>query len=190
MTITLGVGLRPGLIRQGAEQYLESPMMTCVGVIESPCKQPLDVLLTDDLLNSAISYNRNVPMILCADLRYRSEVVNAQRKGANACVSVWSGFQHLSQAILEVHRGRTYLCPALSSVMCRLDKARDDTQITPRESDILEWLSRGYSSKQIARSLKISPHTVATHRRSLMQKLGAHKVAELARYALSCELFP
>ncbi|MBF0244696.1 MAG: helix-turn-helix transcriptional regulator, partial [Planctomycetes bacterium] len=42
-------------------------------------------------------------------------------------------------------------------------------------------LIKGYTNQQIAASLFISPRTVETHRKNLMQKLGAGNRAELIR---------
>lgn len=55
-----------------------------------------------------------------------------------------------------------------------------DTPLTARESEILDFIARGFTSKQIARELNISPYTVNTHRDNLRRKLGAHNGAQLA----------
>lgn len=55
--------------------------------------------------------------------------------------------------------------------------------LTPREMDILRHLSMGKSSRQIGENFFISPHTVDTHRRNLLKKLGCKTVVELARFA-------
>ena len=55
-----------------------------------------------------------------------------------------------------------------------------DTTLTARETEILDFIARGLTSKQIARELNISPYTVNTHRDNLRRKLGAHNGAQLA----------
>ncbi|WP_332739077.1 response regulator transcription factor [Hydrogenophaga sp.] len=55
-----------------------------------------------------------------------------------------------------------------------------DTALTARETEILDFIARGLTSKQIARELNISPYTVNTHRDNLRRKLGAHNGAQLA----------
>jgi DNA-binding NarL/FixJ family response regulator len=47
--------------------------------------------------------------------------------------------------------------------------------ITPREFEILQLISRGLSTKEIAHSLVIAPSTVKTHTTSLFGKLGVHR---------------
>lgn len=55
--------------------------------------------------------------------------------------------------------------------------------LTPREVDILRHLASGKSSKEVGDRLCISPHTVDTHRRTLLKKLDCRSVVELARIA-------
>jgi len=51
--------------------------------------------------------------------------------------------------------------------------------LTERERVVLAQLTKGASSKQVARTLGISPRTVDFHRANMMRKLGAHNTAEL-----------
>lgn len=55
--------------------------------------------------------------------------------------------------------------------------------ITARELDILRNLAIGKTSKEIAKELNISHHTVDTHRRKLLKKLECRTVVELAQVA-------
>lgn len=57
-------------------------------------------------------------------------------------------------------------------------------KLSARQREILNLVTLGLTSEQIARRLEISPATVVTHRRDLMRKLNVHSVAQLARYAL------
>ena len=52
-------------------------------------------------------------------------------------------------------------------------------RLTVREKEILSYIARGLSSKQIAARLYISINTVANHRRNMLRKKGAHSSAEL-----------
>ena len=51
--------------------------------------------------------------------------------------------------------------------------------ITERELEVLDLLSRGYTSKAIAEQLFISPNTVEFHRRQLLKKTESRNIAEL-----------
>jgi len=56
--------------------------------------------------------------------------------------------------------------------------------LSAREREVFSGIVCGQSTKQIARSLGISPRTAEIHRRNLMAKLEAHSVAELVRLSL------
>lgn len=60
--------------------------------------------------------------------------------------------------------------------------------LSPREREVLEWLSEGRSNKMIARELAISPRTVEIHRANMMSKLGAHHAAEAVRVRIEAHL--
>lgn len=57
---------------------------------------------------------------------------------------------------------------------------------TARELEVLDLLSRGLSSKEIAEKLFISPHTVEYHRRQMLKKAESKNIAELIGCAFRC----
>jgi DNA-binding CsgD family transcriptional regulator len=168
MSKSVYIGMRHGLIQQGVEDYLMSQDMRCVSRRLHRPDMLIDVCVTDDA-NDVVKFSSSqIPTVLCADFYERSDVISALRQGAHACISVWGSFKHLLMAeLLCDSRNRTRL-----------------PDLTPRESTVVSWRSAGYTSKQIGRKLGVSPHTVDTHRRNIMQKIGVHKVAELTRFAV------
>lgn len=57
-------------------------------------------------------------------------------------------------------------------------QARAALGISPRELEVLRELAAGYSNKEIARRLEVSPNTVKTHVTRLFEKLGARRRTE------------
>ena len=57
-------------------------------------------------------------------------------------------------------------------------------RLTSREREIVQLLSEGKSSKEVASSLSISVKTAETHRANIMRKLEIHSGSELVRYAV------
>lgn len=70
----------------------------------------------------------------------------------------------------------------------KADSNMNATSVTLREAQILSFMARGNSSKQIADNLFISEHTVLSHRKNLLRKLDARNTAHLifkgVRYGL------
>jgi len=65
-----------------------------------------------------------------------------------------------------------------------LDRFR---QLTPREQEVLGLTTQGFTNKDIARQLGISPRTVENHRARMMEKMRAANLAELCRMAAVCQ---
>lgn len=59
------------------------------------------------------------------------------------------------------------------------DSTLDDHHVTPREREVLELISQGFSTKEIGRELGISPKTVEFHRSNLLRKYGARTSSQL-----------
>ncbi|MCL6631977.1 MAG: response regulator transcription factor [Alicyclobacillus herbarius] len=60
----------------------------------------------------------------------------------------------------------------------------EPTNFTPREMDILRWLTTGATNKQLGQALGISPSTVGNYIQRLLKKLGLENRAQLAAYAV------
>ena len=60
----------------------------------------------------------------------------------------------------------------------------DQKPLTRREREVLNLISEGYSNKQGALRMQISPRTFESHRAEAMRKLGARNTADLVRKAL------
>jgi DNA-binding CsgD family transcriptional regulator len=61
----------------------------------------------------------------------------------------------------------------------------EDMQLSEREIQVLQFIANGLSSKEIAKKLNISIHTVNSHRKNIMEKTGIRSLAGLTIYAVS-----
>jgi two-component system response regulator NreC len=57
------------------------------------------------------------------------------------------------------------------------------TKLTPREKECIKLIAEGYTNREIADQLVVSPSTVHSHCTNLMQKLNIHTRHELVAYA-------
>jgi len=60
----------------------------------------------------------------------------------------------------------------------------NDTELTRREIEVLQLLSKGYSNKEIADQLFVSTHTVISHRKNISEKTGIKSASGLTMYAI------
>jgi DNA-binding CsgD family transcriptional regulator len=65
-----------------------------------------------------------------------------------------------------------------------LSSSSGQKPLTRREREVLNLISEGYSNKQGAQRMRISPRTFESHRAEAMRKLGARNTADLVRKAL------
>lgn len=65
------------------------------------------------------------------------------------------------------------------------EDCQQDPDISEREIEVLTHISDGLSSKETAEKLFISPHTVISHRKNLMQKFMVKNTAQLIKKAFA-----
>lgn len=121
-------------------------------------------------------------------------VENVAALGASGYLIKQTSAHFLSEAIREVHKGKTFFSP---SVAKRMHKRQQDSlsrkgvpkagvsDLSAREMEVLQLIAEGEANKQIADSLGISIKTVEKHRDHLMRKLDIHDTAGLTRYAIA-----
>jgi DNA-binding NarL/FixJ family response regulator len=115
--------------------------------------------------------------------------VRVLRAGAAGFVSKESLSEELAHAIREAAAGRRYISPGLAESLA--DAMTDDVDrpaheaLSDREFDVLKYTALGKPVKQIAQLLGLSPKTVSTYRRRILDKLKLDSQAEAIRYAVS-----
>jgi len=126
-----------------------------------------------------------------SDPEYIEQVVKA---GALGYLVKQSSGDILTKAIRELHYGRTFFTPSIARhLKDKYEKSSDDaglrkksgTELTSRESELLQLIAEGQANKQIASELGISIKTVEKHRQHLMEKLNIHEIAGLTRFAIA-----
>jgi two-component system response regulator NreC len=109
--------------------------------------------------------------------------------GASGYILKGAQTDELINAVRVVNRGEVFLYPAVASKLVENYLSRTDgvenpeLALSPREMEILKMLADGYSNKEIADKLVVSPSTVHSHRSNLMNKLGLNTRHELVNYA-------
>ncbi len=136
----------------------------------------------------------DIPVLILSMHQNEEYVRQALRSGATGYLLKESAPLELELAIQAVRRGETYLSPMVSRgiVSDYVQRLREEESpgsvLTPRQTEVLQLIAEGSSSKDIARRLELSIKTVETHRSQLMKQLDIHEVAGLVRYALRAGL--
>lgn len=86
-----------------------------------------------------------------------------------------------------VRRGERFFCGKVLEVM-NSDNQKTfkckGIRLSKREIEVIEFVSKGLSNKEIAEEMFLSVHTILTHRKNLMNKLGLKNTAGLVVYAV------
>jgi DNA-binding CsgD family transcriptional regulator len=93
-------------------------------------------------------------------------------RGFVAVISIFSTEEELLRTLREAHD---------TPVQHNYSESHD---LSDRERDVLVLVAKGYTNKEIAQELFISPHTVISHRKNIVHKTGIRSVAGLTVYAV------
>jgi DNA-binding NarL/FixJ family response regulator len=111
--------------------------------------------------------------------------------GVSGVILETSGYAEVQRAVRDILHGVIYIPPdVVSATACephvvRPSLRRDPRHLTPRQNGVLGLLLKGYSNKQIARELDLSPHTVKIHVSALLRSFAVDKRSGLTLAACS-----
>lgn len=116
----------------------------------------------------------------------------AIQAGASGYILKSAPHEELLTAIRSVASGSAYLYPTATKRLMSeyIDRLRGGESsgtyesLSEREKEILSWIAKGYSNKEIAEHLVISVKTVESHKANLMEKLGLKTRPDIVKYAL------
>lgn len=116
-------------------------------------------------------------------------VRRALKAGAVGYLLKNGALDEIVRAIRLTADGQSYISPQISEHVVHAILQEDETEValaglTQREREVLRLVAEGYSSRQIAEELGVSPKTIETHRARMMSKLGIHKSSKLVRFAI------
>jgi DNA-binding NarL/FixJ family response regulator len=117
----------------------------------------------------------------------RTAVAEAIRAGVSGYLLKDSSATELVNAARLAMEGKAVIHPTLTRAFIeevQYVEHRPDTPLSRRESEILQRVAYGATTKEVARDLGISAHTVKTHLERIFEKLGANDRAQAVAIAL------
>ncbi len=138
-------------------------------------------------IKATVPRTRIIALSMYYDKRFVFGMLEA---GASGYLRKDCALDELVTAIQAVAGNRTYMSPRVAPAGKKyenpLSRSReaDFTRLTDRQREVLQALSEGKNTKQIASALKISVKTVETHILNIKEKLDIRSTAELTRYAI------
>jgi len=124
-----------------------------------------------------------------------ADLFAAVKFGAKGYILKNTDPEELIQAILHIARGGVIVSPIMATKLLTEFQGLEagekkeaiqetDSNLSPREGEVLQLIARGATNRQIADSLFISENTVKTHLRNIMEKLHLANRSQAAAYAV------
>jgi DNA-binding NarL/FixJ family response regulator len=122
----------------------------------------------------------------------RDDVLEAVKAGALGYLVKSASKIELARAVHATSEGRAVFTPGLAGLVLgeyrRIARTPDAGPSTPRlterETDVLRYVAKGLTARQIAERLSLSHRTVENHVQATFRKLQVANRVELARYAI------
>jgi DNA-binding NarL/FixJ family response regulator len=188
-----------GTLQRMADIVRSQPDLILVGMAETYTdasawlnNNELDVLLTDlglpdgngkQLIEQTRKQHSETEIMVISRFGDENSVVEAIKAGSSGYLLKDEDEAHITNAIQQLLEGGSPISPAIARYILDYfqngevassnvsEAPNGETLLTPKEKLVLQYISRGYSNKEIASSLEISPHTVASHIKRIYRKL-------------------
>jgi DNA-binding NarL/FixJ family response regulator len=127
-------------------------------------------------------------ILIVSTSQQKKDILEALRLGINNYILKLCDTEEFVSALDATAKNERFFCGKVIDAI--LDKHVPKTEscegvaLSPREIEIVKLISRGLSNQAIADSLFLSVHTVGTHRKNILRKLGLNKSCELIMYAV------
>lgn len=137
-------------------------------------------------------FDKKVQIIMLTIFDDNGHVFEALKSGANGYLLKKNIPEKLTTAIKEVLEGGAPMSPSIARMIVAsihdTDNSKNNYDLSKREKEILQSLSRGNSFKMIAAELAISVETVRTHIKKIYEKLHVHSQTEAVSKAINEKL--
>ncbi|MDA8424180.1 MAG: response regulator transcription factor [Nitrospiraceae bacterium] len=196
------------LMREGLRSLLEEqPDFTVVGeadngktAVQLAADLKPDIIIMDismpglngidatQQILSICAKSKIIALSMHTERRTVLEMINA---GATGYLLKDCAFEEVVQAVRTVASNSTYLSPKIAEIVIKdyvhripKDELSSLSSLTTREREVLQLLSEGKKTKEIADMLRVSVKTAESYRQHIMEKLNIHSIAELTKYAI------
>jgi len=145
----------------------------------------------DDIRNAMASSSKTNVLILSSD-NNKTSILEVLRLGVKGYITKECSLEEVGMAVQATAKGEKFFCHKVLDIIMekhfRVAQESEPTVLTTRETEILKLIAHGHSTQVIADALFLSPHTVQTHRKSIIKKLNIKSPTEFVIYAMDLGL--
>jgi DNA-binding NarL/FixJ family response regulator len=150
------------------------------------------------VIPKVLSNKKKVKFIAITPDQSAQTLVNALRSGVMSYVKKDCDLTEIINAVEETGRGNKFFCGQILETIRKASIDVNDIDfdsftcepviLSDRENEIITLIAEGLTNIQIAEQLFLSNHTVNTHRKNIMSKLGVKNTAGIVMYAVKTNL--
>ncbi len=151
-----------------------------------------------DIIHQILALNSKVKFIAITPEQSAQTLVDALRSGVVSYVKKDCDLGEIINAVKETGRGHKFFCGQILETIQRASIDVNDIDfesfscepisLSEREIGIVILIAEGLTNQQIADQLFLSNHTINTHRKNIMAKLGVKNTAGIVMYAVKTNL--
>ena len=133
-------------------------------------------------------------VLIISSVKDNSEVLKVLENGTQGYLTYECDESEITHAIFSIAKGEKFFCNKVLDIILNKHLYNDEeedcapTSLTDRENEIASLIAMGHTNKEIAEQLFLSPHTIHSHRKNIMKKLGIRSASELTLYAINVGL--
>ncbi len=156
-----------------------------------------DLLIADYNLPGSLTLNNlsqiinttNVNTLIISSDNNHDTIRQSLKSGVKGYITKECSREEILLAIRSTAKGEKFFCHKILDVIMEQPavsetQACEPTVLTLRETEVLTLLAKGFSTQKAADKLNLSPHTIHTHRKSIIKKLNIKSPTEFVLYAL------
>jgi DNA-binding NarL/FixJ family response regulator len=131
--------------------------------------------------------NPKLKVIILSTHKEEFYVINALEAGVDGYIHKTADPAELVKGVQKVLKGGTFYSLEISGLL--INSAYTHRQkalpfLTPKEKEVIRYVLDGYSNKEIADKMDISPRTIETHRANVLNKFNLKNTTELIKKIL------
>lgn len=118
----------------------------------------------------------NVQILILSNRQHKNEILQAIEHGIKNYIFKECSTQEITDAIHATAKGEQFFCERTMQTLFghKLPPKKVDGMplLSYRETEIVQLIAEGMANKDIAEKLYLSVHTIKTHRKNIIKKLG------------------
>tara|TARA_B100000427_G_scaffold327793_1_gene339347 strand:+ start:903 stop:1583 length:681 start_codon:yes stop_codon:yes gene_type:complete len=180
---------------------------TSIELLESLKNNPPNLVIIDFLsegfdIDVVVKIKRDFhrsKILAVTPMQSSQTFVHAMKAGVDSYIKKSCDLEEITDAIQQTSRGTSFFCGKILEEIKKASIVVGDfnnvtelpcntIELSKREKEVLYLIAEGNTNTEIAEILFLSSHTVTTHRKNIMIKLGVKNTAGIVMYAVKSGL--